>query len=62
MVNALGEGLRKKAILKVSKTGNENLAEAWKDNVVLDYAGVRMSELPDAQRTQLASLIALYAP
>jgi hypothetical protein len=60
MVNALGEPQRKKAILKVSKTGNENVAEAWKDNVVLDYAGVRMSELPDAQRTQLTSLIALY--
>ena len=23
-----------------AKTGNENLTEAWKDNVVLDYAGV----------------------
>ena len=60
MVNALGEGLRKKAIVKVSKTGNENLTEAWKDNVVLDYAGVRMSELPEAQRAQLTGLIALY--
>ena len=60
VVNALGEGLRKKAILKVSKTGNENLTEAWKDNVVLDYAGVRMSELPEAQRAQLTGLIALY--
>jgi hypothetical protein len=60
MVNALGDALRKKAILKVSKTGNENLAEAWKDNIALDYAGVRMSELPEALRTQLTSLIALY--
>ena len=60
VVNALGEGLRKKAIVKVSKTGNENLTEAWKDNVVLDYAGVRMSELPEAQRAQLTGLIALY--
>ena len=32
---------RKKAILQVSKTGNNNLTEAFKDNVVLDYAGVR---------------------
>jgi hypothetical protein len=60
MVNALTEPQRTKAILRVSKTGNENLTEAWKDNVVLDYAGVRMSELSDAQRTQLTSLIALY--
>ena len=60
MVNALDEGQRKKAILRFSKTGNDNLTEAWKDNVVLDYAGVRASELSDAQRTQLLNLIALY--
>jgi hypothetical protein len=60
MVNALSGPQRGKAILKVSKTGNENLTEAWKDNVVLDYAGIRVSELSDAQRTQLTSLIALF--
>jgi hypothetical protein len=60
MVNALSEPQRGKAILKVSKTGNENLTEAWKDNVVLDYAGIRGSELSDAQRKQLTSLIALF--
>jgi hypothetical protein len=60
MVNALSEPQRGKAILKVSKTGNENLTEAWKDNVVLDYAGIRMSELSDAQRKQLTNLIALF--
>jgi Protein of unknown function (DUF3500) len=60
MVNALSEPQRRKAILKVSKTGNENLTEAWKDNVVLDYAGIRGSELSDAQRKQLTSLIALF--
>jgi hypothetical protein len=60
LVNALNDAQRKKAILKVSKTGNENLTEAWKDNVVLDYAGVRVSELTDAQRKSLIDLIALY--
>jgi hypothetical protein len=60
MVNGLTEAQRKKAILRVSKTGNENLTEAWKDNVVLDYAGVRVSEMSEAQRKQLTSLIALY--
>jgi uncharacterized protein DUF3500 len=59
-VNALDESARKKAILKFSKTGNENLTEAWHDNVVLDYAGVRASELTDAQRKRLVDLIALY--
>ncbi len=40
-VNALTEAQRAKAILEVSKTGNNNVSEAWKDNVTLDYAGVR---------------------
>jgi hypothetical protein len=60
MIRALAEPQRLQAILKVSKTGNENLAEAWKDNVTLDYAGVKASQLPEAQRKQLASLIALF--
>jgi hypothetical protein len=60
MVNALSEPERRKAILRFSKTGNDNLTEAWKDNVVLDYAGVRVSELSGALRNQLVDLIALY--
>ena len=60
MINALDEARRVKAILKFSKTGDENLTEAWKDNVVLDYAGIRASDLTDAQRRQLVDLIALY--
>jgi hypothetical protein len=60
MINALKEELRKKAILQVSKTGNNNLTEAFKDNVVLDYAGLRASELTKQERKQLLDLIALY--
>ena len=60
MINALGADHRKKAILKVSKTGNEVLTEAWRDNVVLDYAGVSAKELSAAQRQQLLQLMALY--
>jgi hypothetical protein len=60
MINALKEELRKKAILQVSKTGNNNLTEAFKDNVVLDYAGVRASELSKPERKRLLDLIALY--
>ena len=60
MVNALDAAQRTKAILKFSKTGNENLTEAWQDNVVLDYAGVRAAELSAAQRKQLVDLVALY--
>jgi Protein of unknown function (DUF3500) len=60
MINALKEEFRKKAILQISKTGNNNLTEAFKDNVVLDYAGVRASELTKQERKQLLDLIALY--
>ena len=60
MINALKEDLRKKAILQVSKTGNNNLTEAFKDNVILDYAGLRASELSKQERKQLLDLIALY--
>jgi hypothetical protein len=59
-VNALAPEARTKAILRFSKTGNDNLTEAWHDNVVLDYAGVRAAELTDAQRKRLVDLIALY--
>ncbi len=60
LVNALDAEQRSRAILKVSKTGNEVLTEAWKDNVVLDYAGVNARDLSSGQRRQLVDLIALY--
>jgi hypothetical protein len=59
-VNALDESRRKQAILSLAKESDNNLTEAWKDNVVLDYAGIRATGLSDAQRIQLLDLIALY--
>ncbi len=59
-VNALDAAARKQAILKFDKTGDENLTEAWKDNVVLDYAGVPVKSLTKAQQAQLLELIKLY--
>ena len=49
-----------KAIIKVSKTGNDNVGEAFKDNVVLDYAGLPASELTAAQKKQLLDLVGEY--
>ena len=60
MMQSLGEEQRKKAILNLSKTGNNNVGEAFKDNVVLDYAGVGASELSDKQKQQLTALIELF--
>jgi hypothetical protein len=60
ILKTLTDTQRKKAVLSFSKTGNDNLTEAFKDNVVLDYAGVRVSDLSSAQRKQLVDLIGIY--
>jgi hypothetical protein len=60
-VNALTAEQRGKAILRSGdKTADMNLTEAWKDNVVLDYAGVSASALSAPQQQQLLALIGLY--
>ena len=60
MLQSLDASQRAKAVLAVKKTGNDNLTEAFKDNVVLDYAGVRAGELAPAQREKLVKLIGLF--
>lgn len=60
MVRALPEAQRQKAILNFSKTGNNNLTEAFKDNVVLEYAGIRAKDLESPARRQLRDLMQLY--
>jgi len=60
MLNALDGTQRKRAILSVSKTGNNNIAEAFKDNQVLDYAGIPATALTEAQRRQLVDLVGLF--
>ena len=60
MLLALNDDQRKQAVLNFSKTGNNNLTEAFKDNVVLDYAGVPASLLNAEQKKRLLNLIELY--
>jgi hypothetical protein len=60
MLKALPDAQRKKAILEFSKSGNNNLTEAFKDNVVIDYAGLRTNELTGPTRQRLRDLIHLY--
>ena len=60
LIRALSESQRQKAVLQVSKTGNNNVGEAFKDNLVLDYAGIRAAELPAQQKEQLLDLIGEY--
>lgn len=57
---SLTEAQRKKAVLEVSKAENNILAQAFKDNLVLDYAGVPGAELTPAQRDQVLGLIGLF--
>jgi hypothetical protein len=59
-VLSLTEPQRQKAVLEVSKSGNNNVAEAFKDNVVLDYAGLRAAEMDPPGRAALLALAELY--
>jgi len=60
MLQSLSETRRKAAVLDFSKTGNNNLTEAFRDNVVLDYAGLRGSDMEKAERGRMRELIQLY--
>jgi hypothetical protein len=60
LIRSLPEEQRRKAVLTVSKTGNNNLAEAFKDNLVLDYAGVRAAEFSQTHKQQLLDLVNEY--
>ena len=60
MLRSLPDAQRQKAVLNFSKTGNNNLTEAFKDNVVLDYAGVRAADIPETQQRRLVDLVHLY--
>lgn len=60
LLRSLTDTQRETAILETSKPGSNNLGEAFKDNIVLDYAGVPVSTFSEPQKEQLLSLIELY--
>jgi hypothetical protein len=60
MLSALSEGQRKKAVLSFSKTGDNNLTEAFRDNVKIEYAGLRTNDLAKPARQRFRDLIELY--
>jgi hypothetical protein len=59
-VQALTTEQQKKAILQSEKTQNNSLAQAFRDNLVLDYAGLRASDLTAPQKKQLLGVIEEY--
>ena len=60
LMQALNPDQQKKAILQADKTANNSLAQAFRDNLVLDYAGLRARDLNDAQRKLLLDVVSEY--
>ena len=59
MIRALSSEQRAKAIIAAESKG-EVLTAAFRDNLVLDYAGIRYDELTSAQHEHLLHLIQLH--
>ncbi|HEX6133707.1 MAG TPA: DUF3500 domain-containing protein [Longimicrobiales bacterium] len=51
---------RSRATIQLEKARNNALAQAFRDNLVLDYAGIRATGLTATQREQLLQVIAEY--
>jgi hypothetical protein len=61
MIRALTEEQRQQAVIKTGpKIENQNVGEAFKDNIMLDYAGVPVSSFSTEEKKQLVDLIAQY--
>jgi hypothetical protein len=59
-VNGLDPAQRARAIIGADKTGNDNQGEAFRDNIVMPYAGLPASALTSAQKRQLVALLEQY--
>jgi predicted nuclease of restriction endonuclease-like (RecB) superfamily len=57
LMQSLNEKQQKAARLGARKEHNNNRGEALKDNLVLDYAGIRATEFTDEQKAALLALI-----
>ena len=60
LMQALDDPQRKLALLDVEKTRGNALAQAYRDNLVLDYAGIPASRLDRGQRRLLLDLVEEY--
>ena len=59
-MQSLDAKLRAAATIEVEKPANNSLAQAFRDNLVLDYAGLRATDLNAAQREQLMGVVAEF--
>jgi hypothetical protein len=60
LFESLSRKQRARAVLETSKSGNNNLSEAFRDNLVLEYAGVPVASLSEEQKARLLDLVGLY--
>ncbi len=60
LMQALSADQQKRATLQPEKTANNALAQAFRDNLVLDFAGIRASELDGTQQQLLFDVIQEY--
>ena len=59
-IKTLDAKQRAKAIVSSEKGPTNNIGEAFRDNQILDYMGIRCSELTAKQKAQLLELIGVY--
>jgi len=60
LMRALSPRQQEAARIAGAKTGNNAVAQAFRDNLVLEYQGIRTPELDEAQRAMLLDLISIY--
>jgi hypothetical protein len=60
LMQALTPDQQKKATIQTAKTANNAVAQAFRDNLVLEYAGIKVAELDRKQRELLVSVIEEY--
>lgn len=60
LIRSLTPEQRSRALLDEGKPGNNILAQAFSDNLVLDFAGINVASFSESQRALLLELIMLY--
>jgi hypothetical protein len=60
LLGSLNDAQRHMAVVEASKDGNNNVGEAFSDNIDLEYVGIPGALMSSGQRMRLKDLIALY--
>ncbi|MGH9312704.1 MAG: DUF3500 domain-containing protein [Vicinamibacterales bacterium] len=60
LLKSLSDDQRKKAVVAPEKPGNNAQAQAFRDNLVLDYAGIRATDLTAPQQKQLMEVVSTF--